>query len=173
MVVCFFLWLQQPCTPWWRGKAASSRKMSSSSWELWLWRAGFQAAEMLVVTVRAPTALCKVFTMLLHIMFVILNKTFWWASLYIYCPLPIKTNLWLDSLLTFRSSFQCKRAENFKKHMQLLFQNNVPMCIEVILCCDCPCGVQRAQSAEVGYAPSASDLLLEQWTITYNSRYSS
>ena len=56
--------------------------------------------------------------------------------------------------------------------MQLLFQNNVPMCIEVILCCDCPCGVQRAQSAEVGYAPSASDLLLEQWAITYNNRYS-
>ncbi|KAJ1519327.1 hypothetical protein ONE63_004626 [Megalurothrips usitatus] len=65
----------------------------------------------------------------------------------------------------------CKRAESFRKHMQLMFQNNVPMCIEVILCSDCPCGAQKAQSTEVGIVPSASDLLLEQWTITYNNRH--
>lgn len=89
-----------------------------------------------------------------------------------HCSVQGLHNATLRHSCNTQQNFLCKRAENFKKHMQLLFQNNVPMCIEVILCCDCPCGVQRAQSAEVGYAPSASDLLLEQWTITYNNRSS-
>jgi hypothetical protein len=61
---------------------------------------------------------------------------------------------------------QCKRAENFRKHMQLLWQNNIPMCIEVLLCADCQCGQQKAQSPEVANIPSSTDLLLEQWIVT-------
>lgn len=64
------------------------------------------------------------------------------------------------------NSFLCKRAENFCKHMQLLWQNSIPMCIEVLLCPDCPCGVQKAQSPEVANIPASTDLLLEQWMIT-------
>ncbi|XP_033611272.1 uncharacterized protein LOC111874184 isoform X3 [Cryptotermes secundus] len=60
----------------------------------------------------------------------------------------------------------CKRAENFRKHMQLLWQNNIPMCIEVLLCADCQCGQQKAQSPEVANIPSSTDLLLEQWIVT-------
>lgn len=61
---------------------------------------------------------------------------------------------------------QCKRAENFRKHMQLLWQNNIPMCIEVLLCADCQCGQQKSQSPEVANIPSSTDLLLEQWMVT-------
>ncbi|XP_026287167.2 uncharacterized protein LOC113212601 isoform X2 [Frankliniella occidentalis] len=63
----------------------------------------------------------------------------------------------------------CKRADSFKKHMQFMFQNNFPMCIEVLLCPDCPCGALKAQSTDVSNVPCASDLLLEQWTITFNN----
>jgi hypothetical protein len=61
---------------------------------------------------------------------------------------------------------QCKRAENFRKHMQLLWQNSIPMCIEVLLCADCQCGQQKSQSPEVANIPSSTDLLLEQWMVT-------
>jgi len=64
------------------------------------------------------------------------------------------------------NSFLCKRAENFRKHMQLLWQNNIPMCIEVLLCADCQCGQQKSQSPEVANIPSSTDLLLEQWMVT-------
>ncbi|XP_063237686.1 atos homolog protein A isoform X2 [Bacillus rossius redtenbacheri] len=64
----------------------------------------------------------------------------------------------------------CKRAENLQKHMQLLWQNSIPMCIEVLLCPDCPCGAQKSQSPEVSNIPSPTDLLLEQWMITMVSR---
>nr|CAD7579251.1 unnamed protein product [Timema californicum] len=50
--------------------------------------------------------------------------------------------------------------------MQLLWQNNIPMCIEVLLCPDCPCGAQRAQCTEVSNMPAPSDILLEQWLVT-------
>ncbi|XP_021920332.1 protein FAM214A isoform X2 [Zootermopsis nevadensis] len=64
------------------------------------------------------------------------------------------------------TNFLCKRAENFRKHMQLLWQNNIPLCIEVLLCADCQCGQQKAQSPEVANIPSSTDLLLEQWIVT-------
>ncbi|KAK3923146.1 Protein FAM214A [Frankliniella fusca] len=66
----------------------------------------------------------------------------------------------------------CKRADSFRKHMQYMFQNNFPMCIEVLLCPDCPCGALKAQSTDVSNVPCATDILLEQWTITFNSRTS-
>ncbi|XP_069692464.1 atos homolog protein A isoform X2 [Periplaneta americana] len=68
------------------------------------------------------------------------------------------------------NNFLCKRAENFRKHMQLLWQNNIPLCIEVLLCADCACGQQKAQSPEVANLPSTSDILLEQWMVTMASR---
>ncbi|XP_067003329.2 atos homolog protein A isoform X2 [Anabrus simplex] len=68
------------------------------------------------------------------------------------------------------NNFLCKRAENFRKHMELLWQNSIPMCIEVLLCPDCPCGVQKAQSSEVANIPTPADLLLEQWMITVVSK---
>jgi len=71
------------------------------------------------------------------------------------------------SWVNFRALYlQCKRAENFRKHMQLLWQNNIPMCIEVLLCADCQCGQQKSQSPEVANIPSSTDLLLEQWMVT-------
>lgn len=57
------------------------------------------------------------------------------------------------------------RAEKFRKHMQLLWQNNIPMCIEVFMCADCTCGNQKALSADVGNV-RPMDCLLEQWVIT-------
>ncbi|KAJ9593975.1 hypothetical protein L9F63_014616 [Diploptera punctata] len=68
------------------------------------------------------------------------------------------------------SNFLCERAEKLRKHMQLLWQNNIPMCIEVLLCADCQCGQQKAQSPEIANIPSSTDLLLEQWVVTMVTR---
>ncbi|PSN52982.1 hypothetical protein C0J52_01113 [Blattella germanica] len=68
------------------------------------------------------------------------------------------------------SSFLCARAEKLRKHMQLLWQNKIPMCIEVLLCAGCQCGQQKAQSPEVANIPSPTDLLLEQWVVSMVTR---
>ncbi|XP_071449863.1 atos homolog protein A isoform X2 [Hetaerina americana] len=81
----------------------------------------------------------------------------------------------------------CKRGENLRKHALLLWRSGVPLCIEVLLCPDCPCGAARASSPDVASPPppappathsipsptssipstSTPDLLLlEQWTLT-------
>lgn len=83
-------------------------------------------------------------------------------------------------------AFLCKRGENLRKHALLLWRSGVPLCIEVLLCPDCPCGAARASSPDVASPPpaptptthpipqscssnlpSTSDLLLlEQWTLS-------
>ncbi|XP_054280359.1 atos homolog protein A-like [Macrosteles quadrilineatus] len=64
------------------------------------------------------------------------------------------------------ADFLCMRAERLRKHLSLLCNNAVPMCVEVLLCPLCPCGTERARSPEVANIPSSSDLLLEQWTVS-------
>lgn len=62
--------------------------------------------------------------------------------------------------------FQCIRAERLRKHMLLLCNNAVPMCVEVLLCPVCQCGTERAKNPEIANIPSPSDHLLEQWTVS-------
>ncbi|XP_046399502.1 uncharacterized protein LOC124165983 [Ischnura elegans] len=82
-------------------------------------------------------------------------------------------------------AFLCKRGENLRKHALLLWRSGVPLCIEVLLCPDCPCGAARASSPDVASPPPPAPppnnpsptsnlpsantpdlLLLEQWTLT-------
>ena len=62
--------------------------------------------------------------------------------------------------------FQCKKDENFRKHMLLLWQNNVPVSIEVLLCSDCRLGAQKARSVEFSTIPEPGSILIEQWTVS-------
>lgn len=80
-----------------------------------------------------------------------------------HCPAAI-TNQIADHQCD-TNNFLCKRAEKLRKHMSLLCSNAVPMCVEVLLCPNCDCGMERAQCPEVANLPSSSDLLLEQWTV--------
>lgn len=61
--------------------------------------------------------------------------------------------------------YLCNKNENFRKHMLLLWQNNVPMSVEVLLCSDCRVGQQKARSVEVTTVPEPGSILLEQWTV--------
>ena len=49
--------------------------------------------------------------------------------------------------------------------MLLLWQNNVPVSIEVLLCSDCRLGEQKARSVEFSTIPEPGSILLEQWTV--------
>ncbi|KAL1140246.1 hypothetical protein AAG570_000178 [Ranatra chinensis] len=60
----------------------------------------------------------------------------------------------------------CERASNLKRHMSLLSENCVPMCIDVFLCPDCACGRTRALATNICALPSLTDLLIEQWTVS-------
>ncbi|XP_035714646.1 protein FAM214A isoform X2 [Folsomia candida] len=60
----------------------------------------------------------------------------------------------------------CAREASFRKHVQVLWSNNVPLCIEVLLCSDCPCGKEKATSPEVSPLVDPAYTLLEQWTLT-------
>lgn len=60
----------------------------------------------------------------------------------------------------------CKKDENFRKHMLLLWQNNVPVSIEVLLCSDCRLGAQKARSVEFSTIPEPGSILIEQWTVS-------
>ena len=66
-------------------------------------------------------------------------------------------------------SFQCNKNENFRKHMLLLWQNNVPMSIEILLCSDCGVARAKARSLEVTTVPEPGSILLEQWTVAVTS----
>jgi len=57
----------------------------------------------------------------------------------------------------------CQKNELFRKHMLLLWQNNVPMCVEVLMSPECP-GTLRAGLA-VTSVPEPGTVLLEQWTV--------
>ena len=61
--------------------------------------------------------------------------------------------------------FQCKKDENFRKHMLLLWQNNVPVSVEVLLCSDCRVSQQKVRSIEFSTIPEPGSILLEQWTV--------
>ena len=59
---------------------------------------------------------------------------------------------------------QCQKNELFRKHMLLLWQNNVPMSVEVLMSPECRSGAPRAGLA-VTTMPEAGSVLLEQWTV--------
>ena len=50
--------------------------------------------------------------------------------------------------------------------MLLLWQNNVPVSIEVLICSDCRVGRQKASSVEFSTIPEPGSILLEQWTVS-------
>jgi len=64
-----------------------------------------------------------------------------------------------------QTEYLCKKNENFRKHMLLLWQNNVPMSIEILMCSDCGVGQAKARSIEVTTVPEPGSILLEQWTV--------
>lgn len=64
------------------------------------------------------------------------------------------------------TEYLCAKNENFRRHMLLLWQNNVSMSIEVLLCSDCRVGRDKAGSLEVTTLPEPGSILLEQWTIS-------
>ena len=66
--------------------------------------------------------------------------------------------------------FQCKKDENFRKHMLLLWQNNVPVSIEVLLCSNCRVSQQKVRSVEFSTIPEPGSILLEQWTVSIQTK---
>lgn len=58
----------------------------------------------------------------------------------------------------------CQKNEHFRKHMLLLWQNNVPMCVEVLMSPECRTEPVRSSLAVTTTAEPGS-LLLEQWTV--------
>ena len=69
-----------------------------------------------------------------------------------------------DPPLIMNYSFQCEKNEHFRKHMLLLWQNNVPMCVEVLMSPECRTEPARSSLAVTTMAEPGS-LLLEQWTV--------
>ena len=65
---------------------------------------------------------------------------------------------------------QCKKDENFRKHMLLLWQNNVPVSIEVLLCSNCRVSQQKVRSVEFSTIPEPGSILLEQWTVSIQNQ---
>ena len=65
---------------------------------------------------------------------------------------------------------QCKKDENFRKHMLLLWQNNVPVSIEVLLCSNCRVSQQKVRSVEFSTIPEPGSILLEQWTVSIQTK---
>jgi len=55
--------------------------------------------------------------------------------------------------------------------MLLLWQNNVPVSIEVLLCSDCRVGKQKANSVEYSTIPEPGSILLEQWTVSISNNF--
>ena len=79
------------------------------------------------------------------------------------CALPFT----IDGLLL---CLQCKKDENFRKHMLLLWQNNVPVSIEVLLCSNCRVSQQKVRSVEFSTIPEPGSILMEQWTVSVQSQ---
>lgn len=50
--------------------------------------------------------------------------------------------------------------------MLLLWQNNVPVSIEVLLCSNCRVSQQKVRSVEFSTIPEPGSILLEQWTVS-------
>ena len=55
--------------------------------------------------------------------------------------------------------------------MLLLWQNNVPVSIEVLLCSNCRVGKQKANSLEYSTIPESGSILLEQWTVSISNNF--
>ena len=55
--------------------------------------------------------------------------------------------------------------------MLLLWQNNVPVSIEVLLCSNCRVGKQKANSVEYSTIPEPGSILLEQWTVSISNNF--
>lgn len=65
------------------------------------------------------------------------------------------------------SVLECQRFEVALKHMGLLWRNNIPMSVEVLLSPDCVhCSTaDQTSGIDISSAPDTSHLLLEQWFI--------
>ncbi|CAN7983752.1 unnamed protein product [Ixodes hexagonus] len=64
------------------------------------------------------------------------------------------------------STLECQKFEVVLKHMALLWKNNIPMCVEVLLSPECRhCRAADMASVDISSAPDTSHLLLEQWFI--------
>ncbi len=56
--------------------------------------------------------------------------------------------------------------------MLLLWQNNVPVSVEVLLCSDCRVSQQKVWSIELSTIPEPGSILLEQWTVAIQNKQS-
>ncbi|XP_022202425.2 protein FAM214A isoform X2 [Nilaparvata lugens] len=83
-----------------------------------------------------------------------------------HCPSSTNTQANRNKHVCLDDSFLCERVEKLRKHMSLLCANSLPMCVEVLLCADCQCGREKAQSSDIAVVPSPNDLLLERWTVS-------
>ncbi|CAN7941659.1 unnamed protein product [Ixodes pacificus] len=64
------------------------------------------------------------------------------------------------------SVLECQKFEVVLKHMALLWKNNIPMSVEVLLAPECRhCSAADVASVDISSAPDMSHLLLEQWFI--------
>ena len=54
--------------------------------------------------------------------------------------------------------------------MLLLWQNNVPVSIEVLLCSNCRVSQQKIRSVEFSTVPEPGSILLEQWTVSIQNK---
>ena len=54
--------------------------------------------------------------------------------------------------------------------MLLLWQNNVPVSIEVLLCSNCRVSQQKVRSVEFSTIPEPGSILLEQWTVSIQTK---
>ncbi|XP_043198980.1 protein FAM214A-like isoform X2 [Amphibalanus amphitrite] len=61
------------------------------------------------------------------------------------------------------NSVVCQRESELRRYMYLLWRNNIPMSVEVLLCP--PCCHGRSRAAAVDATPEPGYLLLEQWTV--------
>lgn len=63
-------------------------------------------------------------------------------------------------------AWQCVRDRSLKRHLSLLWDNGVPLCIEVLLSADCPCAAEKCSPSDISPMPDPHSILLEQWTIS-------
>jgi len=61
----------------------------------------------------------------------------------------------------------CQRFLSLRKHAFLLWQNGVPLCVEVLVGPECSHGLHRVKQAEITCTPDPDFLLLERWTVTH------
>ncbi|XP_070547219.1 atos homolog protein A-like isoform X2 [Ptychodera flava] len=67
---------------------------------------------------------------------------------------------------------ECIKAKQMESEMELLWQNNIPMSIEVLLYPDCYHSYHQAEASSDGGGARQHCMLLEQWTIQVAARRS-